>query len=59
MNGVSCDVCGGWFDIQISWSHLLVQQVLRALPAETKVDGLPRDSSDFEENASQPKDELF
>ena len=45
MNGVSCDVCGGWFDIQISWSHLLVQQVLRALPAETKVDGLPRDSS--------------
>ena len=38
-------VCGGSLDISILWSHYVVQQVLRALPAETKVDGLPRASS--------------
>ena len=45
VNGAQRGVCGGSFDIQISWLYLLVQQVLRALPAETKVDGLPRASS--------------
>ena len=38
-------VCGSSLDIAILWSHYMVQQVLRALPAETKVDGLPRASS--------------
>ena len=45
MGEVSHDVCGGSLNIQISWAHFVVQQVLRALPAETTVDGLPLDSS--------------
>ena len=38
-------VCGSCLHIQIAWLHYVVQRVLRALPAETKVDGLPRASS--------------
>ena len=45
MNEAPHDVCGSCLDIQISCSHYVVQQVLRVLPAETKVDGLPRASS--------------
>ena len=48
------DVCGSSLDMSILWSHCVVQQVLRALPAETKVDGLPRALS----NEQRPGQEL-
>ena len=38
-------VYGSCLHIQIAWLHYVVQRVLRALPAETKVDGFPRASS--------------
>ena len=45
MSEVPHDVRGSSLEIEILLFHLGVQQVLRALPAETKVDGLPRASS--------------
>ena len=45
MSEVPHYVRGSSLEIEISWFHFVVQQVLRALPAETKVDGLPRASS--------------
>ena len=48
MSEVPHDVRGSSLEIEFSWFHYVVQEVLRALPAETKVDGLPRDSSQAE-----------
>ena len=45
MSEVPHDVRGSSLEIEILWFHYLVQQVLRAFPAETKVDSLPRASS--------------
>ena len=45
MSEVPHYVRGSSLEIEISWFHFVVQQVLRALPAETKVDGLPRVAS--------------
>ena len=42
MSEVPHDVRGSSFEMQTSWLYFWVQQVLRALPAETKVDSLPR-----------------
>ena len=42
MSEVPHDVRGSSLEIEISWFYYVVQEVLRAFSAETKVDGLPR-----------------
>ena len=42
MSEVPHDVRGSSLEIDFSLFHYVVQEVLRAFPAEAKVDGLPR-----------------
>ena len=59
MSEVPYDVRGNLFEMQILLLYCWVQQVLRALPAETKVDGLPRASSYLKMIASNVTQKLY